>query len=84
MARKLTGMTIAQLRERLADFDDDDVVVLAHRYGDRWNTLVGVTVSDADEGRVEWSDYHRMWQVEDTYEGDPLEGDAVHSVVVLS
>ena len=61
--RSLKGMTVAELRETLADFPDDAIVIAASDYGDRSHTTQvlpiqatrGVSrdqVSDVDNGEV--------------------------------
>ena len=58
-------MTVAELRNMLADFDADMEVRFAYNYGDYWNTEVAADITDADVGQVQYSAYHRSDKVVD-------------------
>ena len=65
-------MTVAELRNMLADFDADMEVRFAYNYGDYWNTEVAADITDADVGQVQYSAYHRSDKVvnPDKYDDD--------------
>ena len=58
-------MTVAELRNMLADFDADMEVRFAYNYGDYWNTEVAADITDADVDQVQYSAYHRSDKVVD-------------------
>ena len=81
---QLSGMTVRELIETLQELPDQDKqVVFAFNYGDRQKTLVVEGVTEIDETRVVWSDYHRSFKLADAvYDEDENEqGD--ENVVVL-
>lgn len=62
MNRPIKSMTVAELIEALQDMPPDAPVVFAYNYGDHIRTTVTAGVSTVDEGRVTWSEYHRMFK----------------------
>lgn len=78
--KKLNGMTVAELIERLESCDPDARVVFAFDYGDRQHTEVVSCVDDVEEGAVVvWSDYHDRFRVADGEDA----GEETPNVVVL-
>lgn len=63
-------MTLSDLIQELEDIrdggmDEDIEVVFSYNYGDHWNSVVAANVTSIDEGIVKYSDYHRMFKVEE-------------------
>lgn len=53
-------MTVRELIEQLGDFPDEMEVRFAYQSGDYWRTVVTANVREVSEGKVEYSEYHRM------------------------
>jgi len=84
-------MKVSQLIEELQCMDQDADVHFAYNYGDHWRTEVAPKVGRVDEGKVVYSDYHRMDKImEDEYdiefddEGNEVKDETRRRVVVLS
>jgi hypothetical protein len=64
-------MTVNELKELLDQFDGDLEVKFTYTASDYWRTRVASGISDAEEGYVKYSSYHRMDKVtEDEDEDD--------------
>jgi len=74
-------MKVSELIEYLEGMNQDAEVHFSYNYGDHWRTKVTSSVDEVFDGRVEYSDYHRMHKLVDEYSDDV--GDA-RKVVVLS
>ena len=59
----MTTMTVGQLRAALAQYPDDMPVGFAYPAGDYWGRTLMGEVSKLDTERVQYSDYHRTFQV---------------------
>jgi len=84
-------MKVRDLIEELGFMDQDAEVHFAYNYGDHWRTEVAPKVDRVDEGKVVYSDYHRMDKImEDEYdiefddEGNEVKDETRRRVVVLS
>jgi len=84
-------MKVRDLIEELGYMDQDADVHFAYNYGDHWRTEVAPKVGRVDEGKVVYSDYHRMDKImEDEYdiefddEGNEVKDETRRRVVVLS
>ena len=71
-------MTVNELKEYLEQFDGEMEVKFSYTAPDYWRTQVAADISDAEEGYVKYSSYHRMSQV------DEDEDDDSERVVLLS
>ena len=76
------AMTVAELIERLKDMPEDAPVVFAYDYGDHWHSQVAPCVSDIDEQKVKWSDYHGMPKIADHEDDDDNQDTTVNAVVI--
>jgi hypothetical protein len=84
-------MKVRDLIEELGFMDQDADVHFSYNYGDHWRTEVAPKVGRVDEGKVVYSDYHRMDKImEDEYdiefddEGNEVKDETRRRVVVLS
>jgi|LauGreDrversion4_2_1035121.scaffolds.fasta_scaffold337906_2 hypothetical protein len=85
-------MTVQELIEQLGYMDKDAEVHFAYNYGDHWRTEVAPRVGRVDEGKVVYSEYHRMDKMlEDEYDvefdedtGEEIKDETLRRVVVLS
>jgi hypothetical protein len=85
-------MTVQELIEQLQDMDQNAEVHFAYNYGDHWRTEVAPRVGRVDEGKVVYSEYHRMDKMlEDEYDvefdedtGEEIKDETLRRVVVLS
>jgi len=84
-------MKVRDLIEELGYMDQDAEVHFAYNYGDHWRTEVAPKVDRVDEGKVVYSEYHRMDKImEDEYdiefddEGNEVKDETRRRVVVLS
>ena len=68
-------MQVKELIEVLKGFDPEMEVHTSYGYGDFWHTQVAPKVGYVEEGKVEYSEYHRMDKLVDTdgYYGDDEE-----------
>lgn len=78
-------MTVAELRDMLADFDAEMEVRFAYGYGDYWNTEVAADITEAEVGQVQYSAYHRSDKVidPDKYDDDSINALTAPHVVIL-
>src|SRR4051812_49375318 len=77
------GMTVAQLREELEQFDDDKVVLFSYNYGDYWRTQVAERAQQVTTQRVKWNARLDMPEVEeDDGEDGEVDYDWVEVVVI--
>jgi hypothetical protein len=67
-------MKVTELRDLLETLEatghGETEVMFAYNYGDHWRTQVAVTISDATEELVTYSDYHSMNKVVESGYGD--------------
>lgn len=49
MSRKLTGLTVAELREQLEDMDPSAIVLMISDYGDHCHTAQALPIKDVEE-----------------------------------
>ena len=79
-------MRVQDLIDELKYMNPEAEVHFSYNYGDHWRTMVAPKVSEVFEGKVEYSEYHRMHKLaEDDYEDedrDMREVDA-GSVVII-
>ena len=70
-------MKVKELIEILQEYDPEMEVHTSYGYGDYWHTQVAPKVGYVEEGKVEYSDYHRMDRVVETdgYWDDEEEGE---------
>ena len=74
-ARLKQTLTVQELRDTLADLPDDMPVVFQYDYGDHCHSQVCATISEIEEGDVEYSGYISMLQFQDVdEEGNPEKG----------
>ena len=68
-------MKVKELIEILQEYDPEMEVHTSYGYGDFWHTQVAPKVGYVEEGKVEYSEYHRMDKLVDTdgYYGDDEE-----------
>lgn len=70
-------MTIKQLLAKLKELGDqyghDTEVVFAYPAGDYWHTIVAEKIQSIDAGEVEWSAYHRKYEIVDDPEDSEIE-----------
>ena len=78
-------MKVSELIRLLQNYDEDSEVHFTYNYGDYWKTQVAPAVRDVFEGEVEYSEYHRMDELLEDYEGpeDDEDDRDVRKVVVL-
>ena len=79
-------MKVHELINELSNYDSDLEVHFSYNYGDHWRTIVAPAVTEVEDGKVTYSDYHQMDQlVTDNEEDDNIESDDTdRRVVVLS
>ena len=79
-------MKVHELINELSNYDSDLEVHFSYNYGDHWRTIVAPAVTEVEDGKVTYSDYHQMDKLaSDDDEDDDIESDTtVRSVVVLS
>jgi hypothetical protein len=78
-------MKVSELIEMLNGFDQDAPVHFAYGYGDHWRTQVAPAVCQVWDGKVVYSDYHRMDKlVEDRgdYDDEDEETTAIKAVII--
>ena len=73
-------MTAHELAQKLLE-GPDLPVHLAYNYGDYWKTQVAPQVLDVEQGRVEYSEYHRMDRV---VQEEPEDGETYRAAIILS
>ena len=83
--RGLQGMTVAELRETLADFPDEAIVIAASDYGDRSHTTQVLPIQAArgvSRDQVSDSAYSRSgWKLKTDEENDVDNGDVAFVVI---
>jgi len=79
-------MKVHELINELSNYDSDLEVHFSYNYGDHWRTIVAPAVTEVEDGKVTYSDYHQMDAlVTDNEEDDNIESDDTdRRVVVLS
>jgi hypothetical protein len=73
-------MTVKELREILAHFDDDAPVHIAYPSGDYWKTTIAPEAVVVEEEEVRYTTYHETWELVDRREDS---GDDNKNVVVI-
>ena len=70
-------MKVKELIEILQEYDPEMEVHTSYGYGDYWHTQVAPKVGYVEEGKVTYSEYHRMDKLVETdgYYGDEEEVD---------
>ena len=66
-------MTVAELIERLQNFDPNMEVKIAQPTHDHWKNVLASDIDDVDELEVEYSDYHSSLVIgdgEEEYDDD--------------
>lgn len=63
-------MLVRELRELLADEDQEAEVRFAYNYGDHWRTKVAAKIRRVEELPIKYSDYHSMDKVVDDEDDD--------------
>jgi hypothetical protein len=58
-------MTVSELIDYLKQFDGNQKVVIAQPSSDYWGTVCASEITEAKEGVVEYSDYHRKYKISD-------------------
>ena len=58
-------MRVQDLINELKSYDPEAEVHFSYNYGDHWRTQVAPQVSEVYEGRVQYSEYHRMPKLAD-------------------
>ena len=58
-------LTVGDLRNALDGVDDNMKVHISYNYGDYWKTVVAPVATEAEEGRVSYSEYHRMDKIDE-------------------
>ena len=77
-------MKVSELIEMLNGFDQDAPVHFAYGYGDHWRTQVAPAVCQVWDGKVVYSDYHRMDKlVEDRSDYDDEDEETVVNNAVI-
>lgn len=79
-------MKVKQLIEELETFDPEGEVYFTYNYGDYWQTCVAKSPDYLEDGQVEWSEYHRMFNVvedEQDYEPGHPDADLVKPAVLI-
>ena len=58
-------MRVQDLIDELKSYNPEAEVHFSYNYGDHWRTQVAPEVSEVYEGRVKYSEYHRMPKLAD-------------------
>jgi hypothetical protein len=74
-------MNVAELIEVLEGMPQNAEVHFQYNYGDHWRTQVAPTVDTVEEGKVKFSDYHRMHKVMD-YDDDEYDEEGTEVVLI--
>ena len=81
-------MKVQELIERLKYADPEAEVHFSYNYGDHWRTIVAPAVTEVEDGKVTYSDYHQMDALVTVNEDDDDNGiepsDTDRLVLVLS
>ena len=75
------GMTVAELREQLERFDDEDIVLLAYTASDYWRSPIATRIESVEESDVFYTAYHQCAQEADKNR-DPDDEETVRVVVI--
>ena len=79
-------MRVQDLIDELKYMNPEAEVHFSYNYGDHWRTRVAPKVTEVYEGKVEYSDYHRMPKIaNDDYDDEDRDMREVEegSVVIL-
>ena len=77
-------MKVQDLIEELSNHDPNAEVHFSYNYGDHWRTIVAPAVTEVEDGKVTYSDYHQMDAlVSDNEEDDNIESDDTDRLVVV-
>ena len=82
--------TVEELMAELKVFKPDQKVVFAYDYGDHSHSTVCIGVSSLTDGRVKYSDYHRMLKEapDEDRNGETIDyaerGEEVEKVVIIN
>ena len=76
-------MRVQDLIDELKCFDPEAEVHFTYNYGDHWRTTVAPKVSEVFDGKVKFSDYHRMDKLVDDYDEDEDENPDANRVVLI-
>ena len=77
-------MTIRELIEALKGVNDDDMeVMFVHPSHDYWRTQLAGGIDYVETGTVEWSEYHREYQIPKDDEKDEEEMERPKHVLLL-
>lgn len=83
----MADLTVRELREMLAEYEDDMIVRVAQPTGNYWNMVAAAPVRDLEEGDVKFSTYLNQDEVirddESNDDGDSNEVDETIKQVVL-
>ena len=83
MAKVLKTMTVAQVRELIEGVEDDVLVGFEVPSHDYWrNKLLG-TITTAEVGLVEYSEYHQQFKLLDAEDEDVQDVTNHQSVLIL-
>ncbi len=77
------AMTVQELIEELKYMDPNAEVHFSYNYGDHWRTTVAPAVREVFDGKVEYSEYHRMHKLVDEYDEDEDSGENATRVVII-
>lgn len=75
-------MTVAELREQLERFDDEDIVLLAYTASDYWRSPIATRIDSVEETEVFYTDYHNCAQEVDRDKDRDEDEDTVRVVVI--
>lgn len=81
------GMTVEELRDQLnlliEDGDGDKKIMFSYNYGDHWHTQVAQGVGSVDASYVKFSDYHRMYKVDEECDNEETAKENGSELVML-
>ena len=63
-------MKVSELIAELQNRDPDTEVYLTYDYGDRCGSIVAEQVENVESTTLQWSEYHRRYQVTDDDENE--------------
>lgn len=67
--KTLNTMTVGELKAYLEEFPDKCKVAFSYPAGDHWRTELVGTITQAEYANVEYTEYHRVFQVLTTEDG---------------
>jgi hypothetical protein len=73
-------MTVAELKNLLEHYDDNQKVMFAYNAGDYWKTIVAEEVTELDELEVSYSAYHQKYKLTD---GDDEEDEYEYETALI-